>query len=133
MLTALCVYVCVFMNVCVCVCVHVVLCAGAVSVPTVRRASPHFLPALKAVSPSSAIPGLSPGFLTVRPPLFSPYLSCSCCVYRLIDLVIKASSLRAEDLGFSSSLSRGGFSGSSHTSEFKNWHSSGYPARCLAL
>ena len=51
---------------------------------------------------------------------------------RLGGLVVKASASRAEGPGFESRLRRD-FSGSSHTSDLKNWHSSGYPARRLAL
>ena len=52
--------------------------------------------------------------------------------HRLVGLVVKASASRAEDPEFESRL-RGDFSGSSHTSDLKNWHSSGCPARRLAL
>ena len=38
---------------------------------------------------------------------------------RLVGLVVKASSSRAEDPGFQSRLRRGDFSGSSHTSDFE--------------
>ena len=40
---------------------------------------------------------------------------------RLVGLVVKASACD------------GIIPGSSHTNGLKNWHSSGYPARCLAL
>ena len=46
--------------------------------------------------------------------------------HRLVGLVDKASAWRAEDPGFESHLRRD-FSGSSDTSDFKNWHSSGHP------
>ena len=42
----------------------------------------------------------------------------------LVGLVVKASAPGAEDPGFESRLRRD-FSGSSHTSNLKNWHSSG--------
>ena len=51
---------------------------------------------------------------------------------RLVGLVVKASDWRVEDPGFESHLRRD-FSRSSHTSDLKNWLSSGYPARRLAL
>ena len=51
---------------------------------------------------------------------------------RLIGLVVKASAAGAKDPGFESRL-RQDFSGSSHTSDLKKWHSSGYHARRLAL
>ena len=51
----------------------------------------------------------------------------------LVGLGVKASALRAEDLGFNTRLHSGDFSGSSHTQWLKNWHSSGYPARHLML
>ena len=51
---------------------------------------------------------------------------------RLVGLAVKASASRAESPGFESRLRRD-FSGSSHTSDLKNWHSGGYPARRLAL
>ena len=38
---------------------------------------------------------------------------------RLVGLVVKASASRAEGPGFESRISRGFFSGSSHTSDFK--------------
>ena len=50
---------------------------------------------------------------------------------RLIGLLVKASSSGTEDPGFKSRL-RQDFSGSSHT-KLKNRHSSGYPARRMAL
>ena len=50
----------------------------------------------------------------------------------LVGLVVKAFASRAEDPGFESHL-RQDFSRSSHTSDFKNWHSSGYPDRRLAI
>ena len=51
---------------------------------------------------------------------------------RLLQLV-KASASKAEDPRFDFRLRRGGFSGSSHTGDFKKWHSSGYPALGSAL
>ena len=51
---------------------------------------------------------------------------------RLVGLVVKVSASGTEDPGFKSRLHRD-FSGSSHTSDLKIWHSSGYPARRLAL
>ena len=50
----------------------------------------------------------------------------------LIGLVVKASALRVEDPGFESRLRRD-FSGVESYQWLKNQHSSGYPARCLAL
>ena len=51
---------------------------------------------------------------------------------RLVDLMVKASISRAEDLGFESRLCRD-FSGVESYQSFKNWHSSGYPVRRMAL
>ena len=51
---------------------------------------------------------------------------------RLVGLVDKAPASRPEDPGFESRWQRD-FSGLSHTSDLKNWHSSEYPARRLAL
>ena len=51
---------------------------------------------------------------------------------RLVGLVVKASASRAEDSGFESRLRRD-FSGVESYQRLKNWHSSGYPARRLAL
>ena len=57
----------------------------------------------------------------------------SCYVwYRLVDLVVKASASRAEGPGFESRLRRDFFGVESYQ-WLKNWHSSGYPARRLAL
>ena len=53
-------------------------------------------------------------------------------VYRLVGLVVKASALRVEDSGFESRLRRD-FWGVESYQWLKNWHSSGYPARRLAL
>ena len=50
----------------------------------------------------------------------------------LAGLVVKASALRAEDPGFESRLRRDFFGVESYQ-WLKNWHSSGYPARRLAL
>ena len=58
--------------------------------------------------------------------------SCLTTLDRLVGLVVKASASRAEDSGSESRLRRD-FSGSSHTSDFKKWHSSGHPAWRLAL
>ena len=55
--------------------------------------------------------------------------SSSSTTNRLVGQVVKASGPKAEGPEFESRLRRD-FSGSSHT---KNWHSSGYPARLLAL
>ena len=52
--------------------------------------------------------------------------------YSLVGLVVKVSASRAEDPEFESRLRRN-FSGSSHISDFQHWHSSGYPARRLAI
>ena len=51
---------------------------------------------------------------------------------RLVGLVVKASASRADDSGFESGLCRD-FSGVESYQWLKNWHSSGYPARHLAL
>ena len=51
---------------------------------------------------------------------------------RLVGLVVKASALRAEGPGFESRLRRDFFGAESYQ-WLKHWHSSGYPARCLAL
>ena len=55
--------------------------------------------------------------------------------YRLVQvvgLVVKASASRAEDLGFESRLRQDCSRVESHQ-WLKNWHSNGYPARCLAF
>ena len=51
---------------------------------------------------------------------------------RPVGLVVKASASIAADPGFKSRLRRD-YSESSYASDFKNWHSSGCPARRLAL
>ena len=51
---------------------------------------------------------------------------------RLVGLVVKASASRAEGPGFESRLCRDFFGVESYQ-WLKNWHSSGYPARRLAL
>ena len=51
---------------------------------------------------------------------------------RLVGLVVKASASRAEGPGFESHLRRDFFKVKSYQ-WLKNWHSSGYPARRLAL
>ena len=51
---------------------------------------------------------------------------------RLVGLVVKASASRPEDPGFESRLRRD-FFGIESYQLLKNWHSSGYPARRLAL
>ena len=51
---------------------------------------------------------------------------------RLVGLVVKASASRAEGPGFESRLRRDFFGVESYQ-WLKNWHSSGYPARRLAL
>ena len=51
---------------------------------------------------------------------------------RLVGLVVKASASREEDPGFESRLRRD-FSGVESYQWLKNWHSSGYPARRLAV
>ena len=53
-------------------------------------------------------------------------------VNRLVGLVVTASVSREEDPGFESRLCRD-FSGVESYQCLKNWHSSGYPARRLAL
>ena len=50
----------------------------------------------------------------------------------LVGLVVKASASRAEGPGFESRLRRDVFGVESYQL-LKNWHSSGYPARRLAL
>ena len=50
-----------------------------------------------------------------------------CFVNRLVGLVVKASASRVEDPGFESCMRQGFWD------RLKNWHSSGYPARRLAL
>ena len=52
--------------------------------------------------------------------------------YRLVGLVVKASASRAAGPGFESRLRRDFFGVESYQ-RLKNWHSSGYPARRLAL
>ena len=56
----------------------------------------------------------------------------SSAIYRLVGLVVKASASRAEGPGFESRLLRDFFGVESYQ-WLKNWHSSGYPARRLAL
>ena len=51
---------------------------------------------------------------------------------RLVGQVVKASVPKVEGPEFESRLRRD-FSGSSHTSHLKNWHSSGHPGRHLAF
>ena len=51
---------------------------------------------------------------------------------RLVGLVVKASASGAEDPRFESRLRRD-FSGVESYQRLQNWHSSGYPARHLAL
>ena len=63
-------------------------------------------------------------FLLYVPSLFIPS--------RLSGLVVKASTSRVEDPGFESHLRQEFFWVESYQ-WLKNWHSSGYPARCLAL
>ena len=50
----------------------------------------------------------------------------------LVGLVVKASASRAEDPWFEFRW-RQNFFESSHTADLTHWHSSGYPARRLAL
>ena len=52
--------------------------------------------------------------------------------HRLVGLVVKASSSKAEDPGFESRLRRDFFGVESYQ-WLQNWHSSGYPARRLVL
>ena len=52
---------------------------------------------------------------------------------RLVGQVVKASASRAEDPEFESHLRRDFFFGVESYQWLKNWHSSGYPARRLAL
>ena len=51
--------------------------------------------------------------------------------YRLVGLVVRRPP-RERKIPGSSPVCAGIFSGSSHTSDSKNWHSSGYPSRRLA-
>ena len=53
-------------------------------------------------------------------------------VHHLVGFVVKVAASRAEDPGFESH-SRRDFSGVKSYQWLKNWHSSGYPARNLAL
>ena len=53
-------------------------------------------------------------------------------LHRLVGLVVKASASTAEGPGFESRLRRDFFGVESYQ-WLKNWHSSGYPARRLAL
>ena len=53
-------------------------------------------------------------------------------LYRLVGLVVKASASKADDPGFEFRLCRD-FSGVKSYQWLKNWHSSSYPARRLAL
>ena len=69
----------------------------------------------------------------VCPPRVEAYLSfCLPFTDHLVGLVDKASASRAEDPGFESRL-RWDSSGVESYQWLKNWHSSGYPARRLAL
>ena len=54
------------------------------------------------------------------------------CSYRLVGLVVKTSASRVEDPGFEFHLRRD-FSGVESYQWLKNWYSSGYPVRRLAL
>ena len=54
------------------------------------------------------------------------------CSFATVGLVVKESASRAEDTGFESHLRRD-FSGVESYQWLKNLHSSGYPARRLAL
>ena len=58
--------------------------------------------------------------------------SSGCSQTRLVGLVVKVFASRAEDPGFESRLCRD-FSGVESNQWLQNWHSSGYPARRLAL
>ena len=60
------------------------------------------------------------------------YCVCLSFCHRLVGLVVKASSSRAEGPGFESRLRRDFFGVKSYQ-WLKNWHSNGYPARRLAL
>ena len=67
--------------------------------------------------------------------LQSPHCAADCLQHvrdRLVGLVVKASASRAEGPGFESRLRRDFFGVESYQ-WLKNWHSSGYPARRLAL
>ena len=52
---------------------------------------------------------------------------------RLVGLVVRASVSRAAEPWFELRFVREDFCGPGHTSDLKDWHSSGYPARRLAL
>ena len=69
-------------------------------------------------------------------PVFNPSIEVATfCLHgwdRLVGLVVKASASRAEGPRFESRLSRDFFGVESYR-WLKNWHSSGYPARRLAL
>ena len=63
--------------------------------------------------------------------VFLVLLFCTFC-HHLVGQVVKASTLRAEDPGFESCLQQDIFGVESYQ-WLKNWYSSGYPARRLAL
>ena len=79
-------------------------------------------------------PGLACTQASRASPLLSPStFPCSVAAAdRLAGLVVKASASGVEDPGFKSRLRRD-FSGVESYQRLKNWHSSGYPARRLAL
>ena len=72
--------------------------------------------------------GMGVGFTSV----LQCYLSAHFFSDRLVGLVVKVSASRAEDSGFEFHLCQD-FSGVESYQWLKNWHSSGYPARRLAL
>ena len=74
---------------------------------------------------------VSYGYIPRSEMMYSSLLS-TCAVNSLVGLVVKASALRTEDPGFESCLRRDFFRVESYQ-WLKNWHSSGYPARRLAL
>ena len=102
--------------------------------------SPHLYPCLcfttsvfqLSISSISIVSMFHCAYVHARVPLCPCFtMSMFHRVCRLVGQVVKASTSRAEDPGFESRLRRD-FSGSSHTSDLKNWHSRGYPTRRLA-
>ena len=86
-----------------------------------RTASPtHYQRAIPAPSPGPETHQHVAGTLTDSGPLTGSLVTANlvCGPYRLVGLVVKASSSGAEDPGFESRLRRD-FSGSSHTSDLK--------------
>ena len=71
-------------------------------------------------------------YLDVSAPCVPGSLSCR-VRNRLVGLVVKASALRAKIWGSNSACRIPGFFWVESYQWLKNWHSSGYPARCLEL